>query len=49
MGALARQAADDGYELLVVVGGDGTLNEAVQGIAGRERPGGGARPARNGP
>ncbi len=33
---LARRAADGGATLLVVVGGDGTVNEAVQGIAGRE-------------
>jgi len=29
---LARQATDDGAELLVAVGGDGTLNETVNGI-----------------
>jgi diacylglycerol kinase (ATP) len=33
---LARRAADDGAELLVVVGGDGSVNEVVNGIAGRE-------------
>ena len=33
---LARRAADDGTTLLVVVGGDGTVNEVVNGIAGRE-------------
>jgi len=32
---LARRAADDGAELLVVVGGDGSVNEVVNGIAGR--------------
>ncbi|HSP71490.1 MAG TPA: diacylglycerol kinase family protein [Gaiellaceae bacterium] len=36
---LARDAAGDGYELLVVVGGDGTLNEVVNGIGGlRDAP-----------
>ena len=33
---LARQAVDGGATLLVAVGGDGTLNEVVNGIAGRD-------------
>jgi diacylglycerol kinase (ATP) len=36
LGDLAREAADDGARLLVVVGGDGTVHEVVQGIAGRD-------------
>jgi diacylglycerol kinase (ATP) len=36
LGELAREAAVDGATLLVVVGGDGTVHEVVQGIAGRD-------------
>ncbi|MGH3133709.1 MAG: diacylglycerol/lipid kinase family protein, partial [Gaiellaceae bacterium] len=35
LGGLARRAADDGAELLVVVGGDGSVHEVVNGVAGR--------------
>jgi diacylglycerol kinase (ATP) len=33
---LARRATDEGAQLLVVVGGDGSVNEVVNGIAGRD-------------
>jgi diacylglycerol kinase (ATP) len=36
LGDLALEAADEGAALLVVVGGDGTVHEVVQGVAGRE-------------
>ena len=32
--AVAAQAAEDGFEVVVVLGGDGTLNEAANGLAG---------------
>ena len=34
--SLARDAADGGAKLLVVVGGDGSVNEVANGIAGRD-------------
>ncbi len=37
-GALARRAADDGAHMVVVCGGDGTLNEAINGLAGSQIP-----------
>jgi YegS/Rv2252/BmrU family lipid kinase len=33
-GELARRAIDDGCDLILAAGGDGTINEAVNGIAG---------------
>lgn len=36
--SLARQAAEDGYDQLFVAGGDGTLNEVLNGVA--QVPGG---------
>jgi len=38
LGELARRATEDGAELLVVVGGDGSVNEVANGLAGLDGP-----------
>lgn len=35
---LAREAADEGFDVVVAFGGDGTLNEAANGLAGSPTP-----------
>lgn len=37
-GTLAARAIDNGADLIVVAGGDGTINEAAEGISGTEIP-----------
>ena len=36
--ALGREAVGEGFDLVVAFGGDGTLNEVVNGVAGTETP-----------
>src|ERR1700760_3219131 len=35
---LCRQAAHEGYDVVVAFGGDGTVNEAANGLAGSDTP-----------
>jgi YegS/Rv2252/BmrU family lipid kinase len=36
--AFARAARDEAFDRVVVAGGDGTINEAINGLAGSDRP-----------
>ena len=38
-GTLARKAASDGFQLILTLGGDGTVNEAVNGLLHGLKPG----------
>ncbi|HEX6967317.1 MAG TPA: diacylglycerol kinase family protein [Micromonosporaceae bacterium] len=42
---LARQAAEDGYDLVLAMGGDGTVNEAVNGLMAARLAGSSDEPA----
>ena len=35
---LTREAAGEGYDVVVAFGGDGTVNEAANGLAGSDTP-----------
>src|ERR671937_2220105 len=35
---ICREAAHEGYDVVVAFGGDGTVNEAVNGLAGSDTP-----------